>query len=169
MVRKIIKKILKEDFDWLEEIPGMPKGVKITGPIKKDNPKNKFKLLVNFGVYDSSGTEWSVDNWGYYDPINDSDRITSDLIILELFAGEDMYDVAENIINIIKNNENKIPVFNKLNYDNNEDGLKDYIVNYLLDSPYLDDEHTVVSNYSLIYFDDNGIEFHCETDLSGLI
>lgn len=68
-MKKTILKILKEDFDWINDIPSF---IEITEPVAQNNPKDVFRLYWTNEHYTGDYGVWS-DNWSNFR--NDSDGI----------------------------------------------------------------------------------------------
>jgi len=84
--------LIGEDFDWIvkDTVPFLEVGE----PLKKQQPKNQYKLHITHGVGEDYST-W-VPNWVYYDPKINLDMLIRHIKILNyLERNQDIWDLAE--------------------------------------------------------------------------
>lgn len=167
-----IKKILSEDFDWIQEIPSTPNGVKIGPPLSQSNPKNEYRIVITHG-YGEDYSTWA-DDWRQVDA-QDPQRLLWYIKILMLVGEERetwnaQTKLAEQMVegrnrwvledapwNAIPNDwsdyDELIDILSDLFYDI---GAKQY------DSYYQDDAS--LENFKVIYFDGYGVPHKVEID-----
>lgn len=167
-MKRLIKKILKEDFDWITDIPSF---IEITSPVTQDNPKDVFRLYWTNEHYTGDYGVWAED-WVHFK--NDSDgikRLTRYIKILkngmsrrgnsidfELLVdlyfnkGQDYIatDWMKGELSILPNNED---------YMNKEEVLSEMLVDDLSDLGIYNSDSTI-ERWRITYFDENGVEFN---------
>ena len=80
-MKNLIKKILKEDFDWITDIPSF---IEITEPVTQSNPKDVFRLHWTNEHYTGDYDVWEND-WTTFRNDNDGiQRLTRYLKILDV-------------------------------------------------------------------------------------
>jgi hypothetical protein len=164
-MRNLIKKTLKEEFDWIDDISGLPSYLKIGNPIEVPLHENLFCLKIRyFSGYQSKN---------FYDPykeIRDLTHILALLILVTSTVDAETYYVANSIYGMIQEDNNLTGIFDLTKEDLSEmeeDDIIDTIYHIINES--VSDVDQVVDSFSLTYFDDSGVEHSCDYDESGIL
>ena len=180
-MRDSIKKILKEDFDWVtrDTVPFL----EIGEPLKNQAPKNMYRLHVEHGVGEDHGT-W-IPNWMNYDPTRNLDMLVRHIKILNWLhsnhregiwgladawlEGEEWVLSPEDNKNIRKIMEDEGLTIEDDSYyirDTIWEWLNDELMDYGLreyDSYYQED--ATVEDWRVTYFDEFGVEHAVKVNL----
>jgi hypothetical protein len=163
-MKNLIKKILKEDFDWINDIPSF---IEITEPVTQDNPKDVFRLHWTNEHYAGDYGVWA-DDWATFR--NDSDGINKltryvriiqnglnkrgnefdfDLLIDLYFNQGHDYIVTDWMKSRLSNTpDDKDSLLDMLQEDLNDLGIYGW------------GNQTTLERWRVTYFDENGIEFN---------
>jgi hypothetical protein len=171
-MKNLIKKILKEDFDWINDIPSF---IEVTEPVSQNNPKDMFRLNWTNSHYTGDYDVWA-DEW--YNFKNDSDGITKLTRFVKILQNgvnprsddfdfnllSDLYFKGGHDYIVTKEMENILS--NLSDYD--EEEKKEKLVEMLEEN--LSDLGVYQYNSSLqrwrvTYFDENGIEFNTKINI----
>lgn len=166
-MKNIINKILKEDWEWVDDIGT---ALEIGQPISQTNPKNMFRIQMTHGHGEESSV-WS-DNWVNLS-IDNLDQILDYLRVLNLLYDKGVGTGLDELINqIINGNISKILkhdyTLNKAEWDEViEDGdegvIEDWIREILRDMGLLEyndfyGDLAEIERFWITYFDEFGIE-----------
>ena len=164
-MKTIIKKILKEDFDWIKDIPSF---IEITEPVSQNNPKDKYRLYWTNGHGEDYAT-WA-DNW-----INFNNNSTGiDMLTKYVRILQNGINHRNNKIDIDKlvdlylsgghdylvNNMGKRELSKIDDETEARDFLYDLIYEDLYDTSIITYDDSTLENWKVTYFDENGIEFN---------
>jgi hypothetical protein len=168
-MKNIIKKILKEDFDWAIDIPSF---IEITEPVTQDNPKDVFRLHWTNEHWTGDYGVWA-DNW--YNFNNDSDgvdRLVRYIKIIEngLVDGEININLLVDLYlnqgydyiatDWMKNELSKTPDEEK------EDVFGDMLRDDLYDLDLFSwDSSVTIERWRVTYFDEHGVEFKTKINM----
>lgn len=160
-IKKNIKKILKEDFDWITNIPSF---IEIEEPVSTKNPKEVYRL--HFLNEHRSG--YREDNWHQFKK-TETDKLVRYIKILDLVGtGEiDTYELAD--IYIDKGYDWILTPWIKsqitgLDEDEIRETLRDFLFEDLQDIGIIgwdfnENDYTTLEGWHVTYFDEYGIEY----------
>ena len=169
-MKDLIKKILKEDFDWVNDIPSF---IEITEPVAQNNPKDVFRLYWTHEHYTSDGNGvWSND-WVHFK--NDSEginKLTRYIRILEngltVYVSNFDFDLLVNLYfdqghdyiatDWMKKELSGLP--DDEDYMNKKEALSEMLKQDLSDLGIYDWDSSTLEKWKITYFDENGIEFN---------
>lgn len=161
-MKNIIKKILKEDFDWIKDIPSF---IEITEPVSQKNPKDKYRLYWTNGHGEDYGT-WA-DNWlNFNNNSNGIDMLTKYVRILQNGLNRNKIDI-DKLVDLylsgghdyIINDMGKRELSNIDDEDEAREFLEWTIREDLEDMGILTYDDSSLERWKVTYFDENGIEF----------
>lgn len=163
-MKNLIKKILKEDFDWITDIPSF---IEITEPVTQNNPKDVFRLHWTNEHYTGDYDVWEND-WTTFP--NDSDgieRLTRYLKILDIGVNRGRLNTYELAKLYFSGNHDYIATdwmkskFNERVFENDEkiEKLSDMLSDDFYDIGFSRGDSTL-ERWRVTYFDENGIEFN---------
>jgi len=162
-VKNLIKKILKEDFDWIDDIPSF---IEITEPVTQSNPKDVFRLHWTSEHYTGDYDVWEHDWVTFSNNKDGTDRLTRYLKMLDVGV-----------------NRNKLDTYKlaRLYFDGGHDYITtDWMLSQLSEDGFTEEEkierladmlsddfsdmgfyrgYSTLVRWSVTYFDENGIEF----------
>jgi hypothetical protein len=160
-MRKIMKKIIKEEIDWIDDIPGLPNYITLEDVASNRNPKNVYRIEYSYDVW-SYDVEYSVDDWYQLDPYKDKNLLTSFLLILELCDGMDLDESIDTITQFLESGG----IIPYLKPQPNEE-LPLTIENFLYEHSLIKEDKII--NYRLCYYNEDGIKFICKVDADLLL
>ncbi len=165
-MKNLIKKLLKEDFDWITDIPSF---IEITEPVAQKNPKDAFRLYWTNGFGEEYGT-WS-DNW--YTFKNDSqgiNKLTRYIKMLQNGFNVSGYFSVQKLVDLYFGGGHDYVVTDwmksELNKtDDKESVLIEWLSEDLNDIGILTHDsysggNATVEAWKVTYFDENGVEFN---------
>ena len=162
-MKKIILKILKEDFDWINDIPSF---IEITEPVTQNNPKDVFRLHWTNEHYTGEYDVWEND-WTTFPNNNDGiQRLTRYLKMLDVGVYRGRLNTRELARLYFSGDHDYIAtdwmVSNLSKYGLTEEEqieeLSDMLSDDLHDVGFYRGDSTL-ERWSVTYFDENGIEF----------
>lgn len=167
-MEKIIKKILKEDFDWVDNVPSI---FEIGEPLPTQSPKNTYRLYVYF----NHGNTMINDDYSNY-PTDRIDSLINDIKILNtLYSGRDTEDGIRTLVDDYMSGQSYIRslVDEYLDPDFRddedavmqamEDVLRDY--NFIEWDSYGESSYATVERMYVTYFDEHGVEHGVKVNL----
>lgn len=162
-MRKTILKILKEDFDWIDDVPSF---IEITEPVVQSNPKNVFRLHWTNEHYTGDYDVWENDWTTFPNDGNGTYRLTRYLKILDVgvnkgrlntrelaklyFSGGHDYIATDWMVSELSKNG--------LTDEEKIEQLSDMLSDDFSDMGFYRGNSTL-ERWSVTYFDENGIEF----------
>lgn len=182
-MRGVIKKILKEDFEWISDVPGAPDGLTIGEPLTTTNPKRAFRLKFAHG-HGEGGGNW-VQNW-FNVSQEKTDLLVRTIKLLIMFAeAHDPYDVLDELTYLYANNGEdwflndytKASLANRLKELNitDADEIREFTYDYLKDDMHdwgflsydsWSDDLANLVDWGVTYFDEFGVEHKVNIDTS---
>lgn len=182
----LIKHILKEEFDWIKDVPGAPDGVTIGKPLSNSNPKSMFRVKWSHEQGEDGYNH--VNDWINIKPNETDTLILYVRLLYELSMQEDPEDVIYELANRYINGEDWLLSDNAKNSltsvlrrdgvdPEDVDLMNDYVLDYLRDElqdlsliPYDSYYDRLASHvgYSVTYFDEFGVEHEVNIDVSKL-
>lgn len=165
-MKNIIKKILKEDFDWIKDIPSF---IEITEPVSQKNPKDKYRLYWTNGHGEDYAT-WA-DNWiNFNNNRTGIDMLTKYVRILQngLHHGNRIRVDIDELVDLYLSGGHDYIVNDmakrEISTIDDEDEIRDFlewtIREDLEDMGILTYDDSTLENWKVTYFDENGIEFN---------
>ena len=158
---KRIQSILKEDFDWITDIPSF---IEITSPVTQDNPKDVFRLYWTNEHYTGDYGVWAED-WVHFK--NDSGgikRLTRYIKILKNGMSRRGNSIDFELLVDLYFNKGQDYIATdwmkgELPNDEPEDALLNMLVDDLSDLGIYNSDSTI-ERWRITYFDENGVEFN---------
>jgi hypothetical protein len=172
-MRESIKKILSEEFDWIQEIPSTPDGVTIGPPESQSNPKNTYRVIMTHGYGEDYAT-WSRD-WRHVDTQNPNALVWYIKLLSMVQEEREVWDAMSSLAEDMMEGRNRW-VLEKVPYGNwtprdwdDEDDLRDTLSDLFYDIGLrqYDSYHQADASFedwSVVYFDGYGIPHKVEVD-----
>jgi hypothetical protein len=173
-MKNLIRKILSEDFDWIQEVPSTPNGVKIGPPLSQSNPKNTYRVIITHGYGEDYGT-WAQD-WRQFDTQQPNKLIWYLKVLMIVEQQRELWDAINILTEQMLEGVNRW-VIDKAPYtsysidwsDVDEDGIRDILSDLFYDTGIRQfdsyhQEDASLENYKVIYFDGYGIPHQVEYD-----
>jgi hypothetical protein len=189
-MKSIIKKILKEDFEWATEdiVPFL----EIGEPLVKQTPKKVFRLYLSHGFGDDGGI--ITDNWVDYNIEGDNiDLLQRHIKILNYFSSDRKHNIVtlsqlwakgetwvlsdtdnRNIVDEIGTYDKESGMWVKDGIECDIDVVNDFVYAWLreelFDYAILEYDHTqgddlTPSGWHITYFDEFGVEHSVKVNL----
>lgn len=167
-----------DDFDWIKEVPGTPKGVTIGPPLSQSNPKNAYRVIVSYGY----GEENSIlaDDWYVIDSDQPKKLVWYLKLIIIIQENVDLFSAIGEMVERIQNGETWIlstagPEWTPNKEELEDDGaLFDILSELFFDiglkqynSYYQDDAS--LENWKVVFFDAYGIPHEVYVDTNSVI
>ena len=171
-MKNLIKKILKEDFDWITDIPSF---IEITEPVSQRNPKDMFRLNWTNSHYTGDYDVWA-DEW--YTFKNDSDGITKLTRYVKILKNglnprgddfdfnllSDLYFKGGHDYIVTKEMENILSDLTDYDEDEKKEKLAEMLEEDLSDFG-IYQHNSSLQRWRVTYFDENGIEFNTKINI----
>lgn len=168
-MKSLIKKILKEDFDWAVDVPSF---IEITEPVTQDNPKNVFRLHLTNEHWTGDYGVWADDWYNFTNDSNGIDRLVRYVKIIEnglvgnqiavgklvdlYFSGNHDYIVTDwmekELLNTPDEERGK-KLEEMLHEDLSDFGLTSY------------SDNVTIERWKITYFDEHGVEFKTKVNM----
>lgn len=163
-MKKTILKILKEDFDWITDIPSF---IEITEPVTQNNPKDVFRLYWTNEHYTGDYDVWENDWTTFPNDSNGIQRLTRYLKMLDVGVNRGIISTRELTKLYFSGNHDYIATDwmvsqlskNGLTEEEKIEQLSDMLSDDLSDMGFYRGDSTLEKWY-VTYFDENGIEFN---------
>jgi hypothetical protein len=175
-MKNLIKKILKEDFDWITDIPPF---IEITEPVSQKNPRDVFRLHWTNGHGEDGGT-WSDNSYTFTNDSNGSEQLIRYVKILQNGYNSSGYFSLEKLIDLYLDGGHDYIVTNWMRgelskiptngfgedtiYNEKRDALDEMLKDDLYDMGILSydsysGDYATVERWWITYFDEYGVEF----------
>jgi len=165
-MKKFIKKILKEDFDWIDDIPSF---IEITEPVTQSNPKDIFRLYWTNEHYTGDYGVWSDDWYGFKNDSNGVNNLTRYVKILQNGLDDRTNEFDFDLLVDLYFNQGHSYIatdFMKRELSNEDYTDKKHILSQMLKDDLNDlgifnwGGGVTLERWKVTYFDENGIEFN---------